>query len=279
MEQELIIEAAAEAIRQAEGLLIGAGAGMGVDSGLPDFRGNDGFWRAYPPFRKLGLSFSDLANPKWFHSDPQLAWGFYGHRMHLYRDTNPHQGFQLLREWGEQMPLGSFVFTSNVDGQFQKAGFPADRVLECHGSLHHLQCLNTCKDAIWPAHDIAVNIDAEACRAEGELPRCRFCRSLARPNILMFGDFGWLHWRTETQHDAFDLWLEKLLKGRFVVIECGAGRAIPTVRRTCEMSVHRAPEGQGTLIRINPRESQGPQGTLSLAQGALDALEAIAAQL
>ena len=46
---------AAEAIRGAEALVFGAGAGMGVDSGLPDFRGPEGFWRAYPPFRKLGL--------------------------------------------------------------------------------------------------------------------------------------------------------------------------------------------------------------------------------
>src|SRR5262245_7510055 len=42
---------AATAIRDADALLIGAGAGMGVDSGLPDFRGNEGFWNAYPPFR------------------------------------------------------------------------------------------------------------------------------------------------------------------------------------------------------------------------------------
>src|SRR5262245_5286806 len=52
------ISEAAAAIRSAEALLIGAGAGMGVDSGLPDFRGNEGFWKAYPPLRKLGLSFT-----------------------------------------------------------------------------------------------------------------------------------------------------------------------------------------------------------------------------
>src|SRR5438093_10269086 len=88
---------AAEAIRSAEALLIGAGAGMGVDSGLPDFRGDEGFWKAYPPFKKLGLSFVELANPNWFHSDPALAWGFYGHRRNLYRSTQPHQGFAILK--------------------------------------------------------------------------------------------------------------------------------------------------------------------------------------
>src|SRR5207247_801039 len=64
---------AAAAIAGAEALIIGAGAGMGVDSGLPDFRGTEGFWKAYPPFAKLGLNFVQLANPRWFRTDPTLA--------------------------------------------------------------------------------------------------------------------------------------------------------------------------------------------------------------
>ena len=42
-------------INEAEAILITAGAGMGVDSGLPDFRGNEGFWNAYPIAKKLNL--------------------------------------------------------------------------------------------------------------------------------------------------------------------------------------------------------------------------------
>ena len=92
-----MLQQAAEAIRSAEGLVITAGAGLGVDSGLPVFRGDEGFWRAYPPFAKLGLSFEELANPGWFERDPAMAWGFYGHRFELYRRTTPHEGFALLR--------------------------------------------------------------------------------------------------------------------------------------------------------------------------------------
>ena len=55
-----------------------SGAGMGVDSGLPDFRGQHGFWRAYPAIAGLGLSFEEMANPAWFKRDPHLAWAFYG---------------------------------------------------------------------------------------------------------------------------------------------------------------------------------------------------------
>jgi NAD-dependent SIR2 family protein deacetylase len=77
---EMIAQAAA-AIEQADALMIGAGAGMGVDSGLPDFRGTEGFWRAYPPYARLGLNFAAMANPRWIATDPAFAWGFYGHRM------------------------------------------------------------------------------------------------------------------------------------------------------------------------------------------------------
>ena len=86
---------AAEAIRNADALLIAAGAGMGVDSVLPDFRGPEGFWRAYPLFRRLGRRFEEMSNPAWFVADPELAWGFFGHRLNLYRSTEPHAGFAL----------------------------------------------------------------------------------------------------------------------------------------------------------------------------------------
>ncbi len=102
------IREAAGIIGAADALLVCAGAGMGVDSGLPDFRGSRGFWNAYPPYKKLGLDFYDLANPEWFTADPELAWGFYGHRLNLYRRTVPHQGFDLLLKWAAAKVRGIF---------------------------------------------------------------------------------------------------------------------------------------------------------------------------
>jgi hypothetical protein len=75
------IPRAAEAIREATALLITAGAGMGVDSGLPDFRGTDGFWKAYPALAKLGVRFEQMSHPRWFERSPELAWAFYGYRL------------------------------------------------------------------------------------------------------------------------------------------------------------------------------------------------------
>jgi NAD-dependent SIR2 family protein deacetylase len=64
-------------------------AGIGVDSGLPDFRGNDGFWRAYPALAASGIAFTEVASPRSFHLEPTLVWGFCGHRLNLYRKTAP----------------------------------------------------------------------------------------------------------------------------------------------------------------------------------------------
>ena len=70
-----VFERAAAAIRGARALVVATGAGMGVDSGLPDFRGDQGFWNAYPVYERLGLSFVDAANPDPFDEDPAFGWG------------------------------------------------------------------------------------------------------------------------------------------------------------------------------------------------------------
>lgn len=270
------LDAAAELIRGADALLVCAGAGMGVDSGLPDYRGPEGFWRAYPPYRDLGLQFEDLAGPVHFVGDPPLAWGFYGHRQALYRDTVPHEGFAVLSRWARRWPTR--VFTSNVDGQFQRAGFPADTVAEVHGTIHHLQCLAACGQPVWPADALGVTVDESTMRADDPLPSCPRCGTLARPNILMFGDLAWDDRHAGPPLDGHVEWLRGLRRdgARLAVIELGAGNAVPTVRRQSEL----AAAAHGTLIRINVREPAIRYGHgIGLASPAAAALTALDTRL
>lgn len=256
-----------EMFAQADGLLITAGAGMGIDSGLPDFRGNHGMWQTYPELGKQGINFTAIANPAAFWDTPNLAWGFYGHRLKLYRETVPHQGFHLLKKLSEALALPHFVFTSNVDGQFQKAGFDDQIIYECHGSINHLQCLDICENKIWSANQIQPRIDQFRCEWLGDLPQCTQCQALARPNILMFDDFDWITDRSIQQRDRLDKWLTQ--HHRPIVIEIGAGTIIPTVRKFSERF---APN----LIRINPREPdlKDSQG-VAIAESALISIQAI----
>ncbi|MDH4285060.1 MAG: NAD-dependent deacetylase [Gallionellaceae bacterium] len=265
------VRAASQLIANADSLVITAGAGMGVDSGLPDFRGKDGFWKAYPALGKAKIRFEEIANPHAFQEAPELAWGFYGHRLNLYRKAVPHSGYHHLRAIAGQLGGGAFVYTSNVDGHFAKSGFSLDRIVECHGSIHHLQCLENCAGKIWEAGRFTPEVDDERCLLTSPFPRCPECGEIARPNILMFGDCGWEELRTSLQEARFHEWRRTV--SRPVVIEIGAGTAIPTVRLLgASMRV--------SLIRINPAEPEyGYQSDVYIRSGAAAGMAAIAGEL
>lgn len=267
---------AAAHIREADALLFTSGAGMGVDSGLPDFRGNEGFWKAYPPIAKLGISFIEMANPKWFAEQPKLAWAFYGHRYNLYKAVEPHKGFYQLLEMAQHTRLGYFVFTSNVDGQYQKAGYRPERIAEIHGSIHHFQCANNCTFDIWETDISKIDIDEERFEALSPLPTCRHCGRLARPNILMFGDWAWQSKRSADQEDALESFLHEIGHDyKLVIIETGAGTGLPTVRRFSERVSRNF---NAPLIRINPREAdlgRSHADSLAFEEGAAAGIEKI----
>jgi len=265
-----LLDRAAELLDNAQALLVTAGAGMGVDSGLPDFRGPEGFWNAYPAYRHLGLSFVDLANPHWFQRDPALAWGFYGHRRNLYRKTPPHEGFGVVKRWSERVGR-SFVFTSNVDAHFERSGFARDRIVECHGSLEHEQCSAACGIGIFAASEEETNVDPVSFRATEPFPHCPECGALSRPNVLMFDDLEWEPERTEGQFRRLNEWLDAFGSQGGVIVECGAGSAVPTVRSFGD----RLARAGWNLVRINPREPAGLVGSLSIPLGALEAIRAI----
>ncbi len=261
-----MIKRAIEIINDAEYLLITAGAGMGVDSGLPDFRGTEGFWRAYPIAKKLNLDFHELANPRWFEENPKLAWAFYGHRLQLYSETAPHEGYYKLLQIAKSKE-DYFVVTSNVDGHFLKAGFSETKIDEIHGSIHYLQCSKPCSNDIWSAQERDVAIDMEKFKAKKPLPRCKKCKAVARPNILMFNDWNWIDEREASQRKNFADFLQQIGAGKLAIVEFGAGKAIPTIRNLSEII---SKDYNATLIRVNPRDFDTPDDAIALQMGALE---------
>ena len=228
-----------------------------------------------------GLQFSEVSNPRSFQKDPRFGWGFFGHRYQLYSSAQPHEGYHILRRWGEAARVSYAVYTSNVDGHFLRAGFPERRVYECHGSIHYLQALDPrLSTAIWPAepHLAGLRVDPATFLADADtLPYCppeAGAGALARPNILMFGDFGFVEDRTSEQQERYEAVVAAWsTDARVVVIEVGAGLAIPTVRYASENILDSFPNA--TLLRINPAEPQGPGNTVSIPVGGLEALTAL----
>jgi NAD-dependent SIR2 family protein deacetylase len=261
---------AAEMISKADSILVTAGAGMGDDSGLPTFRGNDGFWKAYPALGEESFNFQSIACPEAFYSHPELAWGFYAHRLNLYRQAKPHPGFSILKKWGHKKQHGVAVFTSNVDGQFQKAGFSPELIQEHHGSIHYLQCLKPCSSAIWSADEFHSVVDENQCRLLTEPPSCPYCGGLARPNIMMFGDGSWIEAREDSQSAKLQAWLKTVIKP--VIIEIGAGVDLPSVRCFSQRIYQ---QFDGFLVRINLDEQASTphnEGSVTIHASALDAL-------
>lgn len=141
-----------------------------------------------------------------------------------------------------------FIYTSTVEGQFQKAGFEAAKIVETHGSIQYLQCLDNCTDDIWPAGGVRLNLDKNYPYVCSEMwPKCPYCGGTARPNVLMHDDDGWLRTRVDVQEKRMSAWLRGA--GPKAVIEIGVGANDLEIRDFAE----RAAEKSGTkVVRINP---------------------------
>ncbi len=229
---------------------------------------NAGVW---PPLQQHGIDFTEMSTPSWFDRDPAFGWSFwhfrfvgirasfnffsssplvhfttlaiiihkivydlphYYNRYTAYNSALPHRGYHILRDICAEKPLGGFSFTSNIDGHWLRCGFPADRVIEVHGSVNHMQCHGNCTEdestAIWPADPQVINaltIDTETNRVTSALPMCVNCgKELARPNVLMFDDYGWEDHRNRRQDEHYRRWKKALTNcpnAKLVIIEIG----------------------------------------------------------
>lgn len=253
----------------ADALLITAGAGMSLDCGPPD---DPDLQTLQALFDATGRTIRQRAQPAWFDTRPPAAWAWYGFRERLYRRTQPHDGYRILRAWAQAMPGGSFVATTNVDGLFCKAGFTDWQILERHGSLFRYQCSVPCSDTVWDAQSPAMAIDCDTLEVRGELPACPTCGAVARPNVLMYDDVRWLDAGRREQQRRFDDWLASVRGQRLVVVECGAGEGGASVRRIGERLLERS---RVSLVRINPAATEADEPTHVLRLPALHAIALI----
>jgi len=288
------LQRVAEAMESCDALVITAGAGMGVDSGMPAFRGNRSLWKD----REVSMTYEEMSDDKWFFEDPAFAWGINYTQLEMYRHTLTHAGYHTLWRWTQTLCKPWFVFTSNIDGHFEKAGFHREKVVTCHGDIHHLQCVNQqCRgqeksDNVWSAgvipSGLGDKVDQSSLRftdtavLDQTCFRCPRCNSLARPNIWFCSDRNHAFWPDESdRRQAFIKWMEALheAKKRVVVIECGGGMDIPTVRCEGEDAVEEAGVGS-LLVRINPTDCRVPaEKGVGLPFGAKEGCERIDAAL
>ena len=199
------------AIADSDAILIGAGAGMGVDSGLPDFRGEPWVLAGLSAVRAAGARLCLAGEPALVCRGSRAGLGLLRTPDGALPPDHASPGVRDSAGLGRpKARRGGFVFTSNVDGHFQRSGFAPEQIVEVHGSFDGMQCTSDCGVGIFPGEPIRVEIDPETMRAVPRLPECPRCGALARPNILMFGDFGWKSTRTDAQMRRLGSWLGAL---------------------------------------------------------------------
>jgi len=256
------LEQAVAWLDDADGLLIVAGSGINVDASVPETGDCKRLARALSVVGRVRPSDRDGLSPDAFRDAPRAAWGVYGERLNACRQSEPYPGYAILRRWADAMPQGAFVYTSNVDGHFAKAGFADDRVVEAAGSLHWLQCSKACTPQLWSADGFNPKLKAENGHLAGVIPTCSHCGAVARPNVSLEKDWDWVPNRTMHQHALLSSWL--MAMKRLVVIEVGAG----------ELAIRRFSEQNGPrVIRIHPTDfAISPEVGLGFAASALEGL-------
>ncbi|MGI0065155.1 MAG: SIR2 family NAD-dependent protein deacylase [Nitrosotalea sp.] len=150
-------------LRQAEKIVFVTGAGISQESGIPTFRGKDGFWRKYDPMK--------LATIDAFYDNPKLVWEWYEERRKNILDANPNPGHASIAELEKHKQIS--VLTQNIDGLHQRSG--SSHVYELHGSIITIKC-TVCnfKDTITSRFS--------------ELPPLCKCGNMLRPDVVWFGE-------------------------------------------------------------------------------------------
>jgi len=230
-------------IRKGRRAIFLTSAGMSADSNIPTFRDRDGYWSNFPPFKAKNLEAQHLASPWAFRNVLPHAWAFYEWRRRNAHENEPHEGYHVVNRWMRERFDDAFVHTTNTDGYHLRSGTPEDRVMEVHGSMWRLQCLDVCTQAFWPDERVPLcGLDAGTMRAD-HFPTCPWCGGIARPHILMFGD-GEYAGHPEQENN----FLRFLKQPVDLAILVGSSGTIPTN----DFIALRLQDQGATVININP---------------------------
>jgi len=223
-------------------VLILTGAGVSAESGIPTFRGKDGYWR--------NLDSAKLATPEAFARDPQLVWDWYRERRQRIRNAQPnaaHEAITRLAKHADEFLL----VTQNVDDLHARAGSHQETMVQIHGDIFVTRC-SSCDfqrdDHEHPpsprASEAGLRRTSEQKQEGVDVPRCLECDALMRPGVVWFGEQ--LPWRELQRVENF------LDRGRCdVVIVVGT---TATFGYIVDWALRASRDG-GELIEVNPEDT------------------------
>jgi NAD-dependent deacetylase len=149
-------------------VLVLTGAGVSAESGIPTFRGKDGYWRNLDPAK--------LATPEAFARDPQLVWDWYRERRQRIRNARPNAAHDAVARLAQRTDEFLLV-TQNVDDLHARVGISAQRMVRIHCDIFVTRC-SRCE---FECHDYEHE-------HEDGIPRCSQCAALMRLGVVWFGE-------------------------------------------------------------------------------------------
>jgi len=171
-------------------VLVLTGAGVSAESGIPTFRGKDGYWRNLDPTK--------LATPEAFARDPQLVWDWYRERRQRIRNARPNAAHEAIARLAHQTEEFLLV-TQNVDDLHARVGVAAEKMVQIHGDIFVTRC-SRCEferhdyeqehedeeqEAAYGVREHVRVFKAATCR---RTPKCPACQALLRPGVVWFGE-------------------------------------------------------------------------------------------
>lgn len=238
-------------LRDADHVLIGAGAGLSAAAGI-DYTDTADFARVFPAFARRGLRARYQLIGYRGLSQAQ-HWAYWATHVNNVRfGPRPHPVYATLRE----LVTGkdTFVLTSNVDAMFVRNGFDAERIFTPQGDYAAMQCRKPCRRVVWPSEPAVAraleNLDSEGFEvtAPDAVPRCPSCGGEVFLNVRL--DRGFVEEPYQPQAERLNAWLSRAVRGRLLLIEIGAGFNTPVVvRLPMERLLRSLPDAR--MLRIN----------------------------
>ena len=155
-------------------VLVLTGAGVSAESGIPTFRGKDGYWRNLDP--------AQLATPEAFARDPKLVWEWYRERRHRIYNAQPNAAHEAIAKLAQHADEFLLV-TQNVDDLHARAGLPKEKMVQIHGDIF----VTRCSRCDFSRRDYEQEQEQEE-EEEVVVPRCSQCDALMRPGVVWFGE-------------------------------------------------------------------------------------------
>ena len=180
-----VFEAVRTVASGAGNVVVLTGAGISAESGIPTFRGKEGYWTVgssvYQP--------QEMATHAMFMRQPEVVWEWYLYRLGICSDAEPNAGHRAVAQWERQLEDRFLLVTQNVDGLHLRAGNTSERTYQIHGNVALVRCAEECRRDTWALSREAFDL-AKGGAMEQALTRlrCPTCGGWARPHVLWFDE-------------------------------------------------------------------------------------------